>query len=226
MTGADRPRALDLFCGAGGVSKGLADAGFDVVGVDIRPQPRYVRPGSFVQADALHPPFDLTEFDFIWASPPCQAYSAATNVRRRDGVSYPDLVAPTRSLLSKGARCWAIENVPGAPLRVNLRLNGWMFPPLRVIRERWFELSFFTMAPGNDRPRGLLSQGYMSVAGHGTQGWAYKRGIRFGADDMRLAMGIDWMTRNELSQAIPPAYAEFIGRAALLHLGIPARAAA
>lgn len=107
-----------------------------------------------------------------------------------------------------------IENVPGAPIRPDLKLNGWMFPELRVIRERWFELSFWCMAPSNDRPSGLLHQGYLSVAGTGIQQWMCDRGYRFNADDARAAMDTPWMTRKELSQAIPPAYGEFIGRAA------------
>ncbi len=115
---------------------------------------------------------------------------------------------------------FAIENVPGSPLVHPTKLRGTMFPSLKVIRERWFETSWFMFQPMQiNEPRGLLrDHGYVSVAGHGTQGWAYKMGLRWLTAEMRLAMGIDWMSRAELSQAIPPAYSEFIGRAFLEQL--------
>jgi DNA (cytosine-5)-methyltransferase 1 len=208
-------RALDLFCGAGGASMGLRRAGFDVTGVDIKPQPRY--PFRFVQADALDPPLDLSKFDFIWASPPCQAYSVASVAERSRGKEYPDLIVPIRRMLVESGNPFVIENVPGSPLIHPTKLRGTMFSELKVIRERWFETSWFMLQPMQvDEPRGLLlNHGYVSVAGHGTQGWAYKMGLRWLTDQMRTAMGIDWMTRAELSQAIPPAYSEFIGLAAI-----------
>jgi DNA (cytosine-5)-methyltransferase 1 len=210
-------RALDLFCGAGGASMGLHRAGFDVTGIDIKKQPRY--PFRFIQADALNPPFDLAEFDLIWASPPCQAYTSAAGKERNRGKVYPDLIAPVRRMLAKSGVPFVIENVPRAPLRPDLKLHGDMFPDLRVVRERWFELSWdgFQLC---SKPRvGVVASGeYLSVAGNGTQGWCFKLGHRYLAKDCKAAMGIDWMDRKMLSQAIPPAYAEFIGRAALRHL--------
>lgn len=205
-----RPLVLDLFCGAGGAAMGLYRAGFDVIGVDHKPQPRY--PFSFVQADALNPPFDLAEFDLIWASPPCQAYS---KTRAIHGNEYPDLIAATRRQLEASGAHYVIENVPGAPLRSPMRLCGTMFG-LRVIRHRLFETSFWMLAPdcgrhGSTNSHRAYSTGaeFVTVAGNN-----YRR-----VEGME-AMGIDWMlTRDEVSEAIPPAYSEFIGRAALQWLG-------
>jgi DNA (cytosine-5)-methyltransferase 1 len=210
----EKPKALDLFCGAGGAGMGLHRAGFDVVGVDIRPQPRY--PFRFVQGDALAPALDLASFDFVWASPHCQPYSQARNMRTTHPK--PEQIPQVRALLAGAPGLTCIENVPRSPLRVDLRLDGTMFG-IKVIRERWFELNFFCLGPVVDRPRGLLYKGYLSVIGHGTPPYMRARGIRYGVADCRAAMGIPWMSRAELSQAVPPAYAEFIGRAAMRHMG-------
>jgi DNA (cytosine-5)-methyltransferase 1 len=148
---------------------GFARAGFEVVGVDIAPQPNY--PFEFWQADALeflrdpgHPGIwwdDL--YDAIHASPPCQAFTKAQKLRWR---SHPDLIAPTRRLLEATGLPYVIENVPGAPL----------IDPVVLV-------------------------GNFSDVGAG-----------------RNAMGIDWMTRDELSEAIPPAYTELIGHQLAQHL--------
>lgn len=210
-----RPLALDLFCCAGGASMGLHRAGFDVIGIDIVPRKRY--PFRFVQADALRPPFDLRQFDFIWASPPCQAYTIAGHNNRRDGVIYADLVAATRAMLQKSGALWAMENVPGSPLRADVILCGSQFG-LPIARHRLFELSFphFALLPQCDHAEDLIT-----VCGHGTPSWMRKRRIAKGLHPnasvamKKEAMGIDWMNRAELSQAIPPAYGEYIGHAAL-----------
>lgn len=211
-------RALDLFCKAGGASMGLRRAGFDVTGIDIEPQPRY--PFRFIQADALAPPVDLGDFDLIWASPPCQAYSISSQWERIKGREYPDLMAPTRELLRRSGALTIIENVVGSPLRPDLKLDGTMFPELRVVRERWFECSFFTLQPTSRRWPGIcIRGGYYSVTGHdGSSRLRKAGGPRNSVAAWRHAMGIDWMIRDELTQAIPPAYAEFIGRAALRYL--------
>lgn len=211
-----KPRALDLFCGAGGASMGLHRAGFDVVGVDIKRQPRY--PFAFVRADALRPPFDLGEFDLIWASPPCQAYTVAAHNERAAGKVYADLIVATRDMLAGAGRLTVIENVPGAPMKAHIVLDGTMFPSLKVIRRRHFETNFRTPLRLGFPSAGLLLKGWCCVVGGGTGSWMWARGARQTAQQCRDAMGIDWMTRIELSQAIPPAYAEFIGRAALAHL--------
>ena len=115
-----RPRALDLFCGGGGTSYGLALAGYEVTGVDTMPQPRY--PFRFIRADALE--FPLDGFDLICASPPCQAYTAARHIR---GNEHPRLIGPIRERLAASGIPWVLENVPGAPLINPVMLCGGMF---------------------------------------------------------------------------------------------------
>lgn len=212
-------RALDLFCGAGGASMGLHRAGFQVVGVDIAAQPHY--PFPFIRGDALAPPLRLDDFDLIWASPRCQAFTSAGGYQRIHlGRQYPDQIPATRALLATARRALTvIENVPQAPIRCDLMLDGTMFPALRVIRRRHFELNFRApFALGFDARGHVLRHGWICVVGNGTCSWLWKRGVRTRNADHRAAMGIDWMPRNGLSQAVPPAYAEFIGRAAIAAL--------
>lgn len=191
---------------------GLARAGFAVVGVDIKPQPRY--PFPFVQGDALHPPFDLSQFDFIWASVPCQRWTLHA---RQHGTTdqHPDLIGPARAMLEAWGGLYAIENVPHAPLRKVVILTGCMFG-LNTYRKRCFETNFLVLTPPVGRPFGPKTRpGAVTVAGHS--------GGRSNRDDWQngtkaawsAAMGIDWMTNREMAEAVPPAYAEHIGRAAL-----------
>jgi DNA (cytosine-5)-methyltransferase 1 len=215
-----RPKLLDLFCGAGGCAMGYYRAGFDVVGVDIKPQPRY--PFEFVRGDALQPPFDLRRFDVIHASPPCQAYSVANNIHGRS--DHPNLIEAVRKTLIESGKPYVIENVPGAPLHFPIRVCGLSLG-CAVKRHRLFESNVFLF--GTECPLGHR-RNYLKVFGHsvgervGGKGWVIVCGggapavadCRRRADVSlaRKAMGIDWMTRAELSQAIPPAYTEFIGR--------------
>lgn len=205
---------LDLYCGAGGAGRGYADAGFEVVGVDIAPQPHY--PFEFHQGDAIE--FLLRhgrDFDLIHASPPCQAYMPIRKlVESRWGArDYPDLIAPTRQALHQVGRPYVIENVPGAPLFSPILLCGEMFG-LRVFRHRLFETSFFLLAPPHPRhPRGSTTNSYRGMSAFACGATHINvAGNNFRIADARAAMGIDWMTISEISQAIPPAYTEFIGR--------------
>jgi DNA (cytosine-5)-methyltransferase 1 len=200
---------------------GLHRAGFDVLGVDIKPQPNY--PLRFLQADAMT--FPLEGFDFIWASPPCQAYSAANNIHAK--TDHPDLVAQVRARLRAQGAPWVIENVPGAPLHFPVVLCGLALG-LNVKRHRLFEASFLMLTP--PCPHGHPGD-WVSIFGHTVLerspqiGRTVKNGPRFrrrhlSTDIGRAAMGIDWMNRDELSQAIPPAYSEFVGKAALRALAL------
>lgn len=182
---------------------GYYRAGFDVVGVDINPQPHY--PFEFHQADALTYP--LEGFDLIHASPPCQCYSMSAQSQRNAGKVYPDLLAPMRERLMASGTPWIIENVKGAPMRADYRLCGCQFG-LKLRRERWFETSWNGFAL---LPPCVHLEPVVSVVGHGTPTWVRERlGYNPTIRDYRVAMGIDWMNRGELSQAIPPAYSQFI----------------
>jgi DNA (cytosine-5)-methyltransferase 1 len=210
-------RALDLFCGAGGATRGLQQAGFHVTGVDIKRQPRYCG-NDFQQADALeYAPWWLSRFDFIWASPPCQAHSALKGLH--NAKEHQDLIPQTRALLRASGKPYVIENVIGAPLIDPFILRGDMFNlgihgKCRLIRERLFEASFPVDVPDSvpqpDPPViGIYGGHYRNrrrAAG------LNREAPDFTAADGRAAMQIDWMTGNELSQAIPPAYSEFIAR--------------
>lgn len=217
-----RPRLLDLFCGAGGAARGYQRAGFYVVGVDNRPQPRYAG-DEFVQADALDVLRVLLsgdpDFAAIHASPPCQAYSKTQQLRGND---HPDLVGPVRELLERTGLLYVIENVPGSPLRAPVVLEGQMFEGLRTQRPRWFETNWLLPVSFMRSPRPAPNAKMGRRPGPGE--WVHVVGNCNGAAICRDAMGIDWMRRDELAQAIPPAYTEHIGGFLLAELR--ARAAA
>lgn len=222
-----RPRLLDLYSCAGGAAVGYHRAGFDVVGVDVNPQSNY--PFEHHVADAVA--FLAAhggEFDAIHASPPCQASSAATKGNRGRGWvdSHVDLIPITRALLNHVGQPYVIENVQGSALRRDLTLCGEMFG-LDVIRHRYFELGGWTAlhpvhVPHRGRVRGWRHGVYYDgpyVAPYGDGGG---KGT---AAEWAAAMGIDWtLDKDELREAIPPAYTEWVGDALLAYLA--ARAAA
>lgn len=211
-----KPRALDLFCGAGGATKGMQRAGFHVTGVDIFCQPRYCG-DAFVQADALMPPFDLArQFDFIWASPLCQAYVKFRMLTRGPRKDHPRLIEPTRELLKASGVPYAIENVEGAPLENPSKLCGSHFG-LGVRRHRLFETSFMMLVPpcqcrlrGMPRPIAVYGD-HPQTPQDNTYRCNRARSLLAGQE----AMGIDWMDWKSLTQSIPPVYAEFVGRVAI-----------
>jgi DNA (cytosine-5)-methyltransferase 1 len=198
--------ALDLFCGAGGASKGIYDCGYEVIGVDKSPMPNY--PYEFYQEDAVEfMSMGLEDFDFIWASPPCQAYSWSSKGRRNEGTEYDDLVEITRHYLQESGKPYIIENVVGAPLINPVRLCGTMFPGLKVFRHRLFESNIPLVVDmecaheGHEAKKRRSDSGdFFTVAGH----WV---GTTAEWSD---AMGINWMTKSELAQAIPPLYSKYL----------------
>jgi len=200
---------------------GLHRAGFEVVGVDIKARPNY--PLEFHQADALT--FPLEGFDFIWASPPCQGYTAMRHAPGAKGA--PLLIDVVRDRMPAGVP-WVIENVEEAAwaMRDPITLCGSMFglgaQGCRLQRHRLFEASFHIPAPKcshDSRPvvgvyGGHARRRAASAGGRGTRD-VWEGGHKAAASE---AMGIDWMTLAEMSEAIPPAYSEFIGRAAIAYI--------
>lgn len=217
-------RLLDLFCGAGGAAMGYYRAGFtEIVGIDIKPQPRY--PFEFIQANALTPPVDLSAFDAIHASPPCQDYTPCSNAQKARGIIYQDFVSETRALLQSSGKPYIIENVNQAPLlRGSIYLCGLMFG-LRLLRHRRFESNVFLFSPPHVRhSRGAALRGEVfTVAGCPGSRTNNRKGNSNSYPlaktwQARYAMGIDWMVHAEITQAIPPAYTEFLGKQVLAYL--------
>ena len=203
-------RILDLYCCAGGMGYGFHQAGFDVVGVDIEPQPNY--PFEFHQGDAIE--YLLShgeEFDAIHASPPCQAWSPLNAYNKK---TYPELIEPTRAALLKIGAPYVIENVEAArdQLIDPIRLCGTMFD-LKVYRHRLFETNFPLSAPVHPVHELLCARNgylpteerpFMTVTG-GKHSRAWQRAAA-------QAMGMPWAsTIREICEAIPPAYAQCIG---------------
>jgi len=210
-----RPRIADLFCGAGGVGMGLHRAGFEVVGYDLAPQPNY--PFEFHQQDALD--VDLSGFDAVWASPPCQFYSRLRHLPWLRNRIYWRSIPPTREYVLVSGLPYIIENVEDARWDMeNPSVLCGMALGMPLYRHRAFESPFLVLAPPHVKHTQVIASGRASLAKrrHGNQGFKEisrnsSAGHVVGVERIRKVMGIDWMTRNELAQAIPPAYSEFLG---------------
>lgn len=220
-----RPRLLDLFCCAGGAGMGYHQAGFEVVGVDIKPQPRY--PFEFIQADCLGlDPAFIASFDAIHASPPCQLFTVYRNNHAQTFKPAANLIPEARDMLRKSGRPWIMENVPGAPLIGAIRLCGTSFPPLEVRRHRMFEASIELHSLPCDHGR-LTERKYPGSTNRPNGRTVCNIGeYRVPLALQKKAIGIDWMRLEEISEAIPPAYTRFIGEQLMRHVRAPALEAA
>lgn len=210
-------RLLDLFSGAGGCSVGYVRAGFtEVVGVDIEPHPDY--PFELIVADAMDVLTDrafLDTFDVAHASPPCPRYSIAGSIGSYDPADKPDLVSPVRDALQAWGGTWVMENVPGAPMSAAVTICGWAMGLRHIRRHRLFESNAFLMTPGCACPGGDT----VSVFGHSGEDRRLSTIATTGRvqhhvqlETARRLMGVEWMTRrDDVSDAIPPAYTEYIG---------------
>jgi len=213
-----KPKLLDLFCGAGGASMGYYRAGFEVEGVDVKPQPHY--PFKFYQADALT--FPLEGYDAYHASPPCQFGSVMRRGRWKDR-QHANLIPGTRERLKATGKPYVIENVEGSRrhLITPVKLCGTMFglgtsEGNQLWRHRYFECgSFWLLAP----PCNHNKASAIGVYGGGQhpdrrvrRRKAELAEVDFGIKARREAMGINWMVWHELNEAIPPAYTEYIGK--------------
>lgn len=243
-----RPRLLDLFCGAGGCTKGYQEAGFEVVGVDIKPQPNYCG-DEFIQADAIEwldgalegGMLELGGFVAVHASPPCQAYTHARHIANRGRDDHPRLIEPVREILRQTGLPYVIENVVGAPLENLIELCGPSFG-LDVKRHRLFETSFAILAPacacGPHREPKFPSTPRVEVGYRDDEGKRplsrYVNPLASGTTHELFAeaMGIDWIPARgkrpakPLQEAIPPAYTRHVGSYLLQHLATNERAAA
>ena len=215
----DKPRLLDLFCCEGGASMGYVRAGFDVLGVDIAPQPRY--PFEFVQADALGflrwlvRSGSIRQFSAIHASPPCQEYSTLKSRKTR---RYPDLLAPTREALMASGLPWIMENVATARMHHGVMLCGTALG-LNVRRHRLFDSSHFLW------PAGVCRHHPDNINIYGHACWTYRpdplnirrdtgkaRAVRVLLAEGRCAFEVPWMSQQGASECIPPAYTEYLGK--------------
>ncbi len=218
---SSKQRIADLYCGAGLSGLGLHRAGFEVVGFDIVFQKNY--PFEFHQQDALT--VDLSDFDAVWASPPCQAYSIMRNLPWLRDKTYPELIAPTREMLKKSQLPYVIENVMGAVTK-NAIEGGWlcggMFG-LPFYRHRVFETNWFWMQPGHPNHRLVISAGRM--LGNRERNTQERLGLFANDGNSTLSVGdtitglqvhettlFNAMTKRELSQAIPFVYSEYLGK--------------
>ena len=216
-------RALDLFCGGGGVCEGLQRLGLDVTGIDNDPSCERNYPGTFRLGDATAiTAAEMAEYDLVWASPPCQLFSRASRIASRR-ARHDDLLTPLRKPLMESGVEWIIENVVGAPMRPDVRINGPLVGLMRIVRERWFDVSrlprYWCQPP-------LPSAAYSWESGEmccvttsmssPSHYYARKRRGLSGRIPKREAMevmGISHdMTIRQIGEAVPPAFAAHVGR--------------
>jgi DNA (cytosine-5)-methyltransferase 1 len=219
----NRPLVVDLFCGAGGATAGYLRAGFQVVGVDLSPQPDYCG-DLFVQMDALEfmRTAKLTNIVAIFASPPCQASTLLTKGTNK-GREYPQLIPQTREALQATGLPYVIENVQGADLHNPVTLCGEMFG-LGVLRHRLFETNWDLKQPDHKPHRGKVRGWRHGVYQDGPYLAVYGEGGGKGTvAEWQQAMGIDWTDdRKAIAEAIPPAYTEYIGKQLIDTLAVAA----
>ena len=240
-----RPRLLDLFCGAGGAAVGYHRAGFEVVGVDIKPQPNYPfdkwhEDALYLLRDALRGRvvaggYTLGSFDAIHASPPCQAYTATNGNMTNARQDHPRLIEPLRDLLEETRLPYVIENVPGAPLRNPVQLCGTSFGlgvdyrgssgphgRMNLRRHRLFEMNWPLLVDTCRVHRGLTIGIHGDHASWNRRRYGPGKGQFSRTEKVALAqeaMGIDWTDSwEEIKEAIPPAYTELIGHQLLAHI--------
>lgn len=211
------PRLLDLFCGGGGAATGYHRAGFDVVGVDNQPQPNY--PFEVHQADAFEYIAEHGhEFDVIHASPPCQAYTGMRRItlsRFGHAPEHPDLIVTTRQALQASGRLYVIENVKGSPLETQIILCGASLGLPHLSRHRHFESNVLLFAPNCSCRRETYTIGVYGQKPDGRRvSYRHHRLCRIAKDLMEAQklMGIDWMTWDEIREAVPPNYTKWIGK--------------
>jgi DNA (cytosine-5)-methyltransferase 1 len=208
---------LDLYCGAGGASVGYHRAGFDVIGVDLHPQPRY--PFEFIQADALT--FPLDGFDAVHASPPCQDHSPLSGIAGKHGTGW--MLAATIERLAVSGLPYVVENVPGAVMPGAFTLCGRSFGIAKLRRHRLFLTRVPMMVPPCACTRRVQPIGIYGDLGRNDRVVRNSKDdgrprLRAGVSTARELLGCPWMDAHELTQAVPPVYAEFIGEQLLAHL--------
>jgi DNA (cytosine-5)-methyltransferase 1 len=209
----EKLKLLDLYCGGGGAGYGYEQAGFDVTGVDLYPQPKHR--GKFIQADAIeYLAAHYRQYDVVHASPPCQAYSMASMQFRKQGKQYVDLISETRTALIAIGKPYVIENVPGSPLLNPVELCGAMFD-MHTYRHRLFESNITLKAP--EHPKHIAPNAKMGRKPKPGEFIQYV-GHFSGVGLVQEMTGLYWLGQSELAQSIPPQYTQYIGQQLIEYL--------